>query len=321
MSDGPLISVIIPVYNTGKYLYKCIDSVLNQTYSNLQIIIVDDGSTDDSPNVCDEYAQIDNRIIVIHKQNEGVSIARNTGINIATGDYFYFPDSDDYIELDTFEYLLRLVKLHQCDIISFEYFITYTDHELIHSCDQELYGLFDRAKSQKAVIEGIPFAWNRFYSKKAVDGVRFRDNIFRGEDSLYVHECIEQIDSMWFDKRPLYHYVQSRESACRGKFRTVQLTGLMLYDEYRRIFEIKYPELWNCFRKDILHLYITLYYDMYADDVNYLSEMINVYEIFQTQYKEIKNSSLMSKKEKIKFLFFDISPNLFCKIHKLIHKL
>ena len=99
----PLISVIIAIYNPGKHLRKCLDSIVNQTYKNLEIILVDDGSTDSSLSVCKEYAEKDNRIIVHHKENSGVSSTRNEGIKLAHGDYFSFIDSDDYIECEMYE--------------------------------------------------------------------------------------------------------------------------------------------------------------------------------------------------------------------------
>ena len=102
-----LISIIIPVYNVEKYLAKCLDSVLNQTYKNLEIILVDDGSKDNSGAICDEYAKRDNRIIVVHQKNSGVSKARNLGMSMATGDYIGFIDSDDTIEANMYEVLLK----------------------------------------------------------------------------------------------------------------------------------------------------------------------------------------------------------------------
>ena len=95
-----LISVIVPIYNVEKYLRRCVDSILNQTYKNLEVVLVDDGSPDACPAICDEYAQKDKRIKVVHKQNGGVSSARNTGLDFATGDYIAFVDRDDYIEVD-----------------------------------------------------------------------------------------------------------------------------------------------------------------------------------------------------------------------------
>ena len=111
MNDKPLISVIVPIYNTEKYLKKCLDSIINQTYKNLQIILIDDGSGDNSGEICDEYATKDSRIQVIHKQNAGVTAARNDGLDMATGDYIGFVDSDDWIEPNMYEEMMaNLIK-------------------------------------------------------------------------------------------------------------------------------------------------------------------------------------------------------------------
>lgn len=115
------VSIVIPVYNVEKYLERCLLSIVNQTYSNLEIILVDDGSPDNCPSMCNEWAQKDNRIKVIHKQNEGLGYARNTGIEHATGDYICFFDSDDYIALDTIEKCVHIAKQEGTDIVSFGY--------------------------------------------------------------------------------------------------------------------------------------------------------------------------------------------------------
>ena len=116
-----LVSVIIPVYNVEKYLPKCLDSVINQTYKNLEIILVDDGSPDNSGKICDEYAEKDSRIKVIHKENGGVSSARNVGIKQAKGQYLLFVDSDDYIKDGYFDAVRGAALKYQCDIIQIGY--------------------------------------------------------------------------------------------------------------------------------------------------------------------------------------------------------
>ena len=110
MEKEDLISIVIPVYKVEKYLEKCVESVINQTYKNLEILLVNDGSPDNCPKICDEYAQKDNRIKVIHKENGGLSDARNAGIDVATGKYITFIDSDDYISNDYVEYMYNLLK-------------------------------------------------------------------------------------------------------------------------------------------------------------------------------------------------------------------
>lgn len=123
------VSVVIPVYNVERFLNECVDSVLNQTYSDFEIILVDDGSTDGSGKLCDDYLSVDNRIKVIHRENGGLSAARNTGMDAATGDYIYFLDSDDYIEYVTFEHLVHTAKTDDADIVFFDGYVFYTDCE------------------------------------------------------------------------------------------------------------------------------------------------------------------------------------------------
>ena len=115
MDSKPLITVIVPVYNSEKYLCQCVDSILNQTYINLEVILVDDGSPDKCGELCDHYAAKDSRIKVIHKQNGGVCSARNAALDIATGEYITFVDSDDYIKEDMYEILLNLIKKYELE--------------------------------------------------------------------------------------------------------------------------------------------------------------------------------------------------------------
>lgn len=128
----PLISVIIPVYNVEKYLKRCMDSVLNQTYTNLDVVLVDDGSTDQSGKICDRYQQIDSRVRVIHKKNGGLSDARNAGIENARGEYLTFVDSDDELVLDCIEYLYNLICKYNC-------YISGCDNQVIIEKNQKVY--------------------------------------------------------------------------------------------------------------------------------------------------------------------------------------
>lgn len=113
-----LISVIVPVYKVEKYINKCVDSIINQTYTNLEIILVDDGSPDNCGNICDEYAKKDNRIKVVHKENAGVSSARNIGLEKSSGKYITFIDADDYVEKNYCEELLNILKIENADCVA-----------------------------------------------------------------------------------------------------------------------------------------------------------------------------------------------------------
>lgn len=316
----PLISVIIPVYNSEKYLPKCLNSVINQTYRNLEIILIDDGSTDSSGEICDEYAMRDSRIVCVHQPNGGVSKARNRGLSMAHGDYVNFPDSDDYLDADAFEYLMSKIIEHGCDAVNFETFVTYPDHETAHKLPEKYYGLFDKEGAHNVMLAGEPFCCNKLYARKLIDGLQFREDIFRGEDSLFAHHALDRAEKVWFDERPLYHYVQSEESACRGVFRPSQLSAVKLYDAYRPLYQEKYPALYQKFLVNMSNLLIGLYYDMWADAKAYKEEQKSIVKEYRYHLKELDLKPLGFGK-KAKLIFFRLAPGLFAWVHKVIHRL
>ena len=122
--QNPLVSIIVPIYKVEPYLRRCLDSIVNQTYTNLEIILVDDGSPDGCPQICDEYAAKDKRIVVIHKENGGLSDARNAGLDICKGEYIFFIDSDDWIKTDTIEFLYKITQDKKSDIVIGDYITT-----------------------------------------------------------------------------------------------------------------------------------------------------------------------------------------------------
>ncbi|MBE6738530.1 MAG: glycosyltransferase family 2 protein [Ruminococcaceae bacterium] len=309
-NNEPLISVIIAIYNPGKYLRACLDSIVNQTYKNLEIILVDDGSTDDSLALCNEYAAKDNRIIVHHKENSGVSATRNQGIRLAHGDYFSFIDSDDFIELDTYEYLMELIKNHNVDIVTHEHFITKPSNETTHTCPDSVYGKFDRKDGMNIIVHHFPFACNKLFSKKCIENLWFNETICRGEDGLFCRFAFDRADSVYFDKRPLYHYVQSEDSAVRGNFRTSQLTAVNLIPIYDSFFSEKYPELYDYAMSNMLHLMTTLYFDMRSDRANYSKEQKNIVREFRALFPKV-NLNGTSKNNKTLCKAFHKSPIFF----------
>lgn len=127
------ISVIIPVYKTENYIHRCVDSVLNQTYPNLEILLIDDGSPDHCPKICDEYAKKDGRVKVIHKSNSGVSVTRNAGLENASGDYITFVDSDDFIEPDMYNQMLTIAAKNNCGVVLCDCIKDFPDHSELYS--------------------------------------------------------------------------------------------------------------------------------------------------------------------------------------------
>ena len=307
----PLISVVIPVYNVEKHLRKCLDSIVNQTYKNLEIILINDGSKDNSDEICREFAEKDDRIVYVSRENRGVSATRNEGIDLSHGDYFSFIDSDDHLELDTYEYLLNLISKHNVDAVNYEHFITYADKEVPHCIAEKNYGLFDRKEAQKQLVYNVAFAWNKLFSKKIIENLKFDETILRGEDSLFARFAFSNADKVWFDSRPLYHYVQSENSAVRGNFRPSQLTAVKLFEAYDELYTKDFPELMPKHLSNMENLMIMIYCDMKADKKDYKKEQKEILKIYKKYYKQALACKDLSKKQKIRFQIFRFSPRLF----------
>lgn len=173
--EKALISIIIPVYKVEKYLEKCIQSVINQTYENLQIILVDDGSPDNCGKICDEYAKKDHRIEVIHKSNGGLSDARNKGLEIAKGEYIGFVDSDDYIESDMYEVLYNLLKQYNVDVSICNFYTVSQGKIAIKNADNGIKE-YNRIEILKEILldNNIQsYAWNKLYKKELFNEIKY----------------------------------------------------------------------------------------------------------------------------------------------------
>ncbi|MFR5876150.1 MAG: glycosyltransferase family 2 protein [Eubacterium sp.] len=194
-----LISVIVPVYNVEKYLDECVESIVNQTYKNLEIILVDDGSTDNSYQMCNKWAEKDGRIKVIHKKNGGTSSAKNCAIGIAQGDYVGFIDSDDFIDNDMFELLLNNALEYSAEIsrCSYRFFENgkFVDSNEIND-EIKIY-------TSEQIIDDLKYsgnlrsiACNKLFLKKAIVNVRFNENLYSGEDTVFVYQAYKNVNKV-----------------------------------------------------------------------------------------------------------------------------
>ena len=191
-----LISIIVPVYNAEKYISKCIESLISQTYTKLEIILINDGSTDLSGNVCDEYSKKDSRIKVIHIENSGVSKARNVGINNANGDWIVFVDADDWLEANFCEKLYDATMSNkEVDIVCSGYKRIYSDKEEIINCGRQkiIYDASQYLLKLLNVQNGYGFCHMKLIRKKSINEVRFNENIKVGEDALFNIQLIRNI--------------------------------------------------------------------------------------------------------------------------------
>jgi glycosyltransferase involved in cell wall biosynthesis len=209
-----LITVIVPVYNTARYLRECVDSIINQTYKNLEIILVDDGSTDNCPQICDDYAAKDPRVKVIHKQNGGSATARNDALDIMTGDFIAFVDGDDYIALDKYETQLRALLAYDADMCSSGYLKVYKDCVMPQSPPNKPCLTEDATFIVRRFLEDN--IWSALYKKELFDGLRFM-KLRVGDDTLV------QIQTLCKAKRYLlltenhYYYRQRQSSIVNSK--------------------------------------------------------------------------------------------------------
>lgn len=184
------ISIIIPVYNVEKYLRQCLDSIINQTYKNLEIIIVDDWSTDDSGKICDEYAKKDKRIKSIHQKNGGLSAARNTGLKIATWEYIWYIDSDDYIELDMYAKLYNLICNTKSELAICNRYVGKSDGGWTKNTnfpDQEIINPNEALQ----YFYNSMYVWNKLYKRKIIKDLNFVET--RAQDTVYNFTIFQKI--------------------------------------------------------------------------------------------------------------------------------
>ena len=217
------ISIVIPIYNTSKYLRRCINSVLNQTYTNIEIILVDDGSTDDSPAICDEFSLKDGRIKVIHKENGGLSSARNAGIDNATGEYIGFVDSDDYVSSQMYEILMDRINNTGCDIANAMYVRVNelgktSPSKVPHTEDCEITA--EAFSCELMLHTGDVSVCTKLFKREIFDSVRIYSGKLN-EDLLFTLDVLSHVSKIAFAGHIGYFYFSRSDSISSGYGRAV----------------------------------------------------------------------------------------------------
>lgn len=249
-----LISVIVPVYNVEKYLDQCMQTIVNQTYNNLEIIIVDDGSTDNSLLICEKWKKLDNRIIIYHKENNGLGNARNSGLEIATGKYVVFVDSDDFLDLSMIYILYN--NISNCDTVLCGHSVYYNDNkiELKQGKDNEIYEnnaiinqfipeLMGTNPEEKNDIGISVSVWHGLYSLKIIkeNNIRFpSEREFISEDMIFDIDYFSKCQKVKLIKDCLYFYRKGNESSLTTKYNPLRFKKeIELYNElYRKLSKI-----------------------------------------------------------------------------------
>lgn len=240
-----LISVIIPVFNVGAYLDKCMTSVVQQSYKELEIIVVDDGSTDNSPQICDNWSVKDDRVHVIHKENGGLSDARNAGLAVATGSYISFVDSDDWLKPQFMETLMRTLKENNADIAECGVlYVDEQDHVLRKRCCQEDKVVKSKIEALCALVKenGIyQTVWNKLYKRDVLEGILFEKGKYN-EDDFWTYQVFDRAEKLVAISDELYCYLQRNSSIMGSGYQLKRLDGLEA--RFRRMEYLqKYEEL------------------------------------------------------------------------------
>lgn len=316
-----LISIIVPIYKVEKYLSKCIESIINQTYKNIEIILVDDGSPDNCGIICDEYSKKDNRIKVIHKKNQGLSAARNSGLEIAKGKYISFVDSDDWIEKDMYEILINLAKKNNADISQCKFLRVQNEYEK---------NIIDREETDITILTNVE-AMDKFYSIKNEENVNmivvwnklYRRDLFKNlrfdvgrihEDLFIMHKLFFYANKIVTISKKLYFYRITENSITNNEKNKLKLDEIEAYEERLKFF-IKIGE--NELVKKTIRVLIDVLIDTYyvylkydyknIETINYLkSKVKDIYKLYFSFHVKIPKSHIL----------FRISPKVYGIINK-----
>lgn len=318
-SNQPIISIIISIYNGEKYIRECINSVINQDYMNLEIILVDDGSPDNCGEIADDYARKDSRIIVIHQGNAGVSVSRNNGLEIATGEYVCIIDQDDVISSNYVSYFYDLITRYNAEIAltpTADKFFEYIKEDFKEDKVEIWSG--EQTAIEMLYHKIIIAPWNKMISKKLLDdnSVRFNPAFFGGEGfafSIQAYQCAKRIA---IGKKKVYHYRVGDPNSGASKFRTSMIYSSIEAQKYiKKTFVNQTPELLKAWEFSNWHTCCDCLNVMVGCDVM---------EMHQTLYKELKkqckNGALIvlnapiSFQQKLRGVLFKINPFMASKI-------
>lgn len=230
-----MVTLVVPVFNMETYLKRCIESLLRQSYQKIEILLVDDGSTDGSPEICEEYSRRCQRVKVVHKENGGLSSARNAGIEHASGKFITFPDPDDWVENNYVETFMRLEKVYFADMVCTGHYVDF-EQTSREANPAATFKVMDRLEALKTLLlpprmEG--FAWNKLYRLDIVNehGLRFTDSTGATEDMAFAYQYLKYCDKICFaPEERTYHYCQRQESATGATFSRRQLQNINVFE-------------------------------------------------------------------------------------------
>lgn len=321
-----LVSIIVPIYKVEKYIHKCIDSIINQTYKKIEIILIDDGSPDNCGKICDDYAKKDSRITVLHKENGGLSDARNAGINIAKGEYLTFIDSDDYVSEDYVKFLVDLIKEYDADMSVCKHTIMCNKKE-IDKGTKKMY-----LEGPKKILEMSLYSddfdissWAKLYKKELFNDIRFpKGRLF--EDSATTYKLVDLCNKIAFKSESKYFYVIREDSITNKAFDARKFDLIRSTEEMVNYIEKKYPDLHKGCRRRLMYSYLSTLMNLAEANKNtdnyenYKNELL---AYIKKNRKEVLKDKRVPKRDKFALysLFFGFGCFRFCwRVYKKIVK-
>lgn len=312
MNKKDLVSVIVPVYNVERYLQRCIDSILSQTYENIELILIDDGSTDRSGEICDTYKD-DSRISVFHKENGGQASARNLGLDVAKGKWITFVDSDDFIAPDYVEYLLMLclkysVSISQCGFVRGTDAVFPIDRIQIREVKWNIHDLYS---SSTRDFRGI--VWSKMYSRGIIGDLRFPEGYIY-EDEDFAFKSTYLAGETVISNRHLYYYYMTENSTMRGIKEHMNYDFIHIFDERIRFLkEYGEDELIDITNKELC-IRLMLRYCRAKKTKMDKADCKKLKQEFRSRYHVIHNKKQICLKEKLAIGIFNLVPDLFAFI-------
>lgn len=316
--DEKMLSVIVPVYNVDKFLERCVKSILVQNYSPMEIILVNDGSTDNSGKICDQFALQDNRVVVIHKENGGVASARNAGIEIAKGGYLTFVDGDDFLDNPgAYRLAVKKMEANKADIVAFLWQFMDTTGQLVVDPEKvpEFFrgGTLPTEKFAEGFYHGsyanglVVSVWNKLYKRDFIGELRFHGR--RYEDDKFMTYLLAQNGTVACLNEFLYVYAQNDSSLTHTGFDDTNFTFLDVIKERVDLF-VQNQYIRNESMKLFLNLYIEYYY--YAIEAS-MYPYFNK-RLFDKYIAELSKDDTITLKSIIRFRLFELSPCLYRRL-------
>lgn len=324
-SKNPIISIIVPIYKVEKYLSSCIDSILNQTFTDFELILVNDGSPDNCPQICEEYKEKDSRIIVIHKENGGVSSARNAGLDIAKGEYIGFVDPDDTIDNKMYQVLYEVIEREKADVAVCDFYLVneQTGDKILNLTggNSTKIQIFDNLTVLKKFYEQEAYfivPWNKLYKRNIFNNLKYPLGLIY-EDEYIAHRVFHKVDKVVCIPEYLYYYLQRKTSILGGSSNIKKADKVLAkLDRIHYYKQHNLEDLMHRANKDFIDLFFWSYSCIRREEkYNHfkLKEMRNYY---RKNYKDFIRGSYTSFREKIVLTIFFISPRIHERLFKLI---